>query len=526
MKKSSPFLICSLIIHVGALLLAMVLWVEPLRPPLLPPEFDVEFFEFKRPDIPPPEPVKTPVEEPPEPVVQAPTPAPPKPKPAIDMDWTATEILPSTQRGTMPTVPNKATPAENVASAPRGTPTTRAELQTSGITAVDLPPVNRDSVTEPPVGAPQIDMTDEKELDADSPDVRLDELKYWHGRGRAIQGTQMGNSSASGGGGGAVATGIPVHLDMMNAIGRGIAEAAATRQVDLVFVIDKTGSMRDNVRGIRAYVDAIFDRLARAEHDTAVGLVAFGEVKVSKLKARGVTKDHAKFKNWLRKVKIEGGGDLAESGLDAIAAAQSKIKFRRGAQRFFVFASDGSFHDADYDGKSRHSLDSVITALQRDRIRVDVIGIDYLPVRQLALATGGTWRKIPGRAQGEYTPPITLTAKMLSEFGALNFKDNSLDDELVVRIPRNPRPSWLEVTSKVLNPLGERCYGPFTERRELANYSRDVITLNPHIDTAPFRALKGTYTVIYRLENDLGHRSILRRAYDSAPLEIVEGTTE
>lgn len=526
MKRSSPFLICSLIIHVGALLLAMLLWVEPLRPPLLPPEFDVEFFQYTRPKTPPREPVKTPVKEPPEPVVQTPTPAPPKPKPAMNMDWTATEIVPSTQRDTMPTTPNKASPAENLASAPRRAPTARNEVRTRDIAAVDLPQVNQESAAEPPVGSPQIDITGEKELDADSPDVQLDELKYWHGRGRAIQGTQMGNSSAGSGGGSAVATGTPIHLDMMNAIGRGIAEAATTREVDLVFVIDKTGSMRDNVRGIRAYVDAIFDRLTRAGHDTAVGLVAFGEVKISKLKARGVTTDHAKFRNWLRKVKMEGGGDLAESGLDAIAAAQSNVKFRRGAQRFFVFASDGSFHDADYDGKSTHSLDSVIASLQRDRIRVDVIGIDYLPVRQLALATGGTWRKIPGRAQGEYTPPITLTAKMLSEFGALNFKDNSLDDELVVRIPRNPRPSWLEVTSKVLNPLGERCYGPFTERRELANISRNVVTLNPRIDTAPFRGLKGTYTVIYRLENDLGHRSILRRTYDSAPLEIVEGTTE
>ena len=527
MKRSSPFLICSLIIHVGALLLAMLLWVEPLRPPLMPPEFDVEFFQFTRPKTPPREPIKTSVEEPLEPVVQTPVPAPPKPKPAMNMDWTATEILPSTQRGTMPATPNKASLGENPASAPRRTPTARDELRTGGITAVDLPQVNHESVTVPPVGSPQIDMTAEKELDADSPHVQLDELKYWHGRGRAIQGTQMGNSSAgSGGGGSAAATGMPVHLVMMDQIGRDIAEVATTREVDLVFIIDKTGSMRDNVRGIRAYVDAIFDRLTRAGHDTAVGLVPFGEVKISKLKARGVTADHSKFKNWLRKVKIEGGGDLAESGLDAIAAAQDKIKFRRGAQRFFVFASDGSFHDADYDGKSPHSLDSVIAALQRDRIRVDVIGIDYLPVRQLALATGGVWRKIPGRAQGEYTPPITLTAKMLSEFGALNFKDNSLNDELVVRIPRDPRPAWLEVTSKVLNPLGERCYGPFAERRDLANYSRNLVTLIPHIDTAAFRALKGTYTVIYRLENDLGHRSILRRTYDAAPLEIVEGTTE
>ena len=38
--------------------------------------------------------------------------------------------------------------------------------------------------------------------------------------------------------------------------------------------------------------------------------------------------------------------------------------------------------------------------------------------------------------------------------------------------------------------------------------------------------MKGSYTVIYRLENDLGHRSILRRMFDWAPLEIAEGKSE
>lgn len=525
-KKPSPFLIFSLIIHLGALLLGMLLWVEPLRLPPLPPEFDVEFVKVDRPETPPPpEPVKPPVKPPPEPVVQEQK--PPPPKPAFDMDWTVAEAHPSFERGTVAAKPGEPSLSGDIARTPTAAPTARDHLQTEGIAPVDLPTFNGQSVPDPPAGASQIDMADGKELEADSPDVELDELKYWHDRGRAIAGTQMGNSSGGGGGGGgAAATGIPIHLDMMNQIGRDIAEVATTRKVDLVFVIDRTGSMRDNVRGIRAYVDAIFDRLSRAGHDTAVGLVAFGEVKISKLKPRGVTTDHSKFKNWLRKVKIEGGGDLAESGLDAIAAAQDKIRYRSGAQRFFVFASDGSFHDADYDGKSKHSLDSVIASLQLERIRVDVIGIDYLPVRQLALATGGTWRKIPGGKHGDYTPPITLTAKMLSEFGALNFKENSLNDEVVVRVPKNPRPKWISVTWKVLNPLGERCYGPFYDRLDAIGEEQAVVRLNPVIDTAEFRALKGTYTVIYRLENDLGGRSILRRNFDWTPLELAEGKAE
>ncbi len=520
MKKSSPFVLYSLIIHLGVLLLAMLLWVEPLRPPLLPPDIDVTFFRVIRPET-PPEPIKP---KPPKPVVPEKKPSPPKPAPS--MDWTVTESLPSSQRNTTSTRPNTPSLAENITAAPRGAPTTPSDLQMGNIAAIDLPKVNQESALEPPVGNPEVGMTDEKELNADSPDVQLDELKYWHGRGNAIRGTQMGNSSAGSGGGGAVATGIPIHLDIMNVIGRDIAEAATTREIDLVFIIDKTGSMRDNVRGIRAYVDTVFDRLARAGRDVAVGLVTFGEIKISKLKARGVTTDHAKFKNWLRKVKIEGGGDLAESGLDAIFTAQTEIKFRRGAQRFFVFASDGSFHDADYDGKSKHSLDGVIVALRREKIRVDVIGIDYLPVKQLAWGTGGRWRKIPGRGEGEYTPPITLTAKMLSEFGALNFKDDSLNDELIVRVSRAPRPKWFSVTWKILNPLGERCYGPFTERQDIINNSLKVVKFKPIIDTVGFRSLKGTYTVIYRLENDLGNCSILRRTFEWAPLDIAEGKTE
>ena len=480
MKKSSPFLLYSLIIHLGALLLGMFLWVEPLRPPLLPPDIDVEFFRVIRPET-PPEPIKPPVNPPLASVVQEEKPAAPKPKPTLDMDWSVTETLPSSQRDAAPARPNKPSLTENLSHAPRPAPSVLDQRQTAGVATVNLPKVNRESTLEPPVSNPKIYVTDEKELDADSPNPELDELKYWHRRGRAIQGTQMGNASSGSGGGSAVATGMPIHLDMMNAIGREIAEAATTPEVDLVFIIDKTGSMRDNVRGIRAYVDAVFDRLTRAGRDTAVGLVTFGEVKISKLKARGVTTDHAKFKNWLRKVKIEGGGDLAESGLDAIVAAQSKIKFRRGAQRFFVFASDGSFHDADYDGKSKHSLDAVIVVLRRENIRVDVIGIDYLPVKQLAWGTGGRWRKIPGRGDGEYTPPITLTAKMLSEFGALNFKGDALNDELIVRVGSAPRPKWFTATWKVLNPLGERCHGPFTERQDIIDNSLKVVKFKPEI---------------------------------------------
>ena len=93
-----------------------------------------------------------------------------------------------------------------------------------------------------------------------------------------------------------------------------------------------------------------------------------------------------------------------------------------------------AFHDADYDGRSAYSLDQVIEALQNEQIRVDVIGLDYLPIRQIGLATGGTWRAIPGRGYLEYIPPLTLTVKLFSKLGTLKLESERIDDKITVYI--------------------------------------------------------------------------------------------
>ena len=69
---------------------------------------------------------------------------------------------------------------------------------------------------------------------------------------------------------------------MMNELARNVAEAAVTPEVDLVFIIDKTASMEDNIRGIRAYVHLFFEHMERTEHNTAVGLVTFADATKKK----------------------------------------------------------------------------------------------------------------------------------------------------------------------------------------------------------------------------------------------------
>lgn len=346
-------------------------------------------------------------------------------------------------------------------------------------------------------------------LSSTSPSVNVPNILFGGKRGDALRATSMSNTwGKSGSSGSSILIGI--YPKMMKAIAEQLRTATTSDKVDIVLILDETASMVDNISGIRAYFDTITDALARDNRDANYGLVTFTD----KTKTYRLTKDSGEFKNWLYKIDVDHGGDISESGLDALMTAVNRMKFRQNAQRFFILASDAAFHDADYDGKSRYSLDEVIATLQKEKIRVEVIGLDYLPIKQIALATGGTWQAIPGKGYLEYVPQITLTNKMLSRLGTLSIDGSDVGDKIIVYVNNPPRPKQIKLTWKVLNPLGEKCYGPYINTTEVPDNDSTKLELTPELNRSKFQTIPGTYTVIYRLENDIGHKSILRRTIE------------
>ncbi|MYE90390.1 VWA domain-containing protein, partial [Candidatus Poribacteria bacterium] len=499
-RSARPALVCSLIIHLIIAAIMMHLQIEQRQLPWSDDGVQVDIAHFRRPEIVRPEPVEPP---PPEPVEVAPEVS--APKPTSTTNWLTVDTLKTDQRtaiGSKVDSPRTRDSAGPV-SQPQISAQARPDSKALTMTAVDLP--REDSENGVPLAADQhINVAEGgSHLSESSPEIGVAKLRVGRRRGEALDGMPIGNS------GGSIPSGTSTgnnYIKMMTELARNLTDAAVVQEVDLVFIIDKTGSMEDNVRGIRAYIDLFFEHFARSGHDAAFGLVTFADTMTKKPKVQGVTTDHGKFKNWLYKIKFEGGGDLAESGLDALMAALHKIKFRRNTQRFFVLASDGAFHDADYDGRSEYSQDGVIETLQQQGVRVDVIGLNFLPIKQLAWATGGTWRAIPGRGYLEHIPR-TLTAKMLSELGVLGFNEHGLEaDEIVIYLRSDARPVWIEITWKVLNPLGERCYGPFSERLNIPNDGSEVVRFTPTIDINKFRSAAGTYTIIFHILHNLGQR--------------------
>lgn len=511
-RSSRPALICSLIIHFIAAVIMMYLQIGQRQLPFFDDTVLVDIIHFQRPVVEPPKPVEPPPPEPVE-VVQEVSPPTPKPKPTTTADWLTIDSLKTSQREAIGAKIDASPTSDSTESVSRPELSSKVRPDSRALTMTTVDVSKENSESGVPLAANQdINMNEgDRNLSESSPEIGVTKLRVGRRRGETLDGMPIGNS------GGGIPSGTSTgdnYVQMMTELARNLADAAIVTEVDLVFIIDKTGSMEDNVRGIRAYIDLFFEHFTRSGHDAAFGLVTFADVEKKKPKVQGATMDHGKFKNWLYKIKFEGGGDLAESGLDALMAALNRTQFRDSAQRFFVLVSDGAFHDADYDGRSAYSQDGVIETLQRQGVRVDVIGLNFLPIKQLAWATGGTWRQIPGRGYMEHIPR-TLTAKMLSELGVLGFDGDGLEaDEVVVYLRRDPRPTWLEVTWKVLNPLGERCYGPFSERLDIPDDDSEVLRFTPTIDVNQFRSATGTYTIIYHIENNLGHRSILRRTLD------------
>ncbi|MCY4552663.1 MAG: VWA domain-containing protein [Candidatus Poribacteria bacterium] len=515
-KRTSIYLIYSLLIHFVLLLViwqlvpkevplppfrekieALITHVKPLQRPVKPPVF-----------IEPAAPIVAQEEKPP---------APPKPKAGLSASWQMTDPDAATPK--LETRSQKSpnhiseggsglSDSDPVVGKPAYTPENLLTVNSLAQPIAAQPTARKIDDVAPQGETKPISLETVGVLDGSgaSPGIDAPNIHYGSERGDALKAGGVGNSWGGGGSSGAANVG-GVFVYMMQDIARTLAQATTTGKVDIIFVLDETASMVDNIRGIRAYVDFLFEAMERVGCDATFGLVTFTD----KTKTYGRTDDLGTFKNWLFKIGVDGGGDIAEAGLDGLMAAVTETQFRKGAQRFIVLASDGAFHDADYDGRSPYSLDEVIETLQKEQVRVDVIGIDYLPIQQIALATGGTWRAIPGRGYLEYIPPLTLTVKLFSKLGTLRLENGRIDDKIAVYINNPPRPKQLTLTWKVLNPLGERCYGPFTEKKVIPDDGSKEIELTPAINDEVFQTMPGVYTIIYRLENEQGQRSILRR---------------
>ena len=114
------------------------------------------------------------------------------------------------------------------------------------------------------------------------------------------------------------------------------------RPVDVVFVLDTTGSMKKEITGVKNAITQFVENLRLGNRDARVGLVTFGETV---REVFSPSADVQEFKGWIAEEIADGGSvDDNENVLEALNAAV-KFDFRNNAQRVFILVTDAPFHE-------------------------------------------------------------------------------------------------------------------------------------------------------------------------------------
>ncbi len=110
--------------------------------------------------------------------------------------------------------------------------------------------------------------------------------------------------------------------------------------VDVVFVVDKTGSMKDKLDEVRSGVERFVEKMKTKGIDYRLSMVTFSDIVET---VTPFTDSVALFHSWLDGVVAEGGGDDKENALEGLRTAVD-LPFRTGAARVALLITDAPCH--------------------------------------------------------------------------------------------------------------------------------------------------------------------------------------
>lgn len=210
--------------------------------------------------------------------------------------------------------------------------------------------------------------------------------------------------------------------------------AEETVKLDILFLIDATGSMADEINQLKDNIQAISARIDAlpSQPDVRFGMVSYrdrGDQYVTQV--TDFTPHVEDFANVLNQVQADGGGDYPEDLNEALSQAVHEPEWRISGTVSLIFLVADAPPHLDY-GQENHYAQEMLQASQRG-IKIYPIassGLDeqgeYI-FRQLAQTTGGRFIFL---TYGEEGPGSSGTE---TDFNVSDYSVSSLDD-LVVQI--------------------------------------------------------------------------------------------
>lgn len=162
------------------------------------------------------------------------------------------------------------------------------------------------------------------------------------------------------------------------------AEVGEKGPLDLVFCIDATNSMRDDIDEAKKDATELASNLRAKCGSLRLGLVTYRDLLADGPGHRDVTvpltADSSEVVNAIKNLSVRGGGDDPEDVLDGLQAAL-KMRWRPGVIKLVVLMGDAPPKDPDHEGKTK---DDIVKLAEE---------VDPAHVYAIACAAGGIHRE-------------------------------------------------------------------------------------------------------------------------------------
>ncbi len=176
-------------------------------------------------------------------------------------------------------------------------------------------------------------------------------------------------------------------------------------KVNVVFVLDTSASMRDNLQQVAANLYALTDAFDLVNLEYHLGMSEFSvRYEGQRLEVRPLLPDVAMIRRRMQKATLSGN----EHALDALIDTLGYIDFHADADKFIVLVTDEPASTA-FRKEDAHTMmqEKVIKEYQLQEIRVNILGHTEPFQPRLAEETGGLWQRIPGDIGSATTLPST-----------------------------------------------------------------------------------------------------------------------
>ena len=188
---------------------------------------------------------------------------------------------------------------------------------------------------------------------------------------------------------------------VMKKLAQEIVETSEGGPIDVVFVIDASGSMGDNIEAVTEHLKEMVDIYKASKIDYALGVTEFWAYKEHNvINVVQLTKSYTEYKRTLQAISIHQD----ENALDAVVQTVKELRFRPTSKKHFILVTDEPL-------TSREGLKvkDAIAYCREFGIYVNVLGLPLDEHQLLAAETGGKWHLIPEKPRPQVAQRINRT---------------------------------------------------------------------------------------------------------------------